>query len=118
MSTLTPNSMLLGTTRPAELRDWYRRTLAPEHSGEGPIDLGGFLLVIDRRADLAAKNDQPGRMILNFHVDDFAAVEARLQAEGVEWIAPAEDRTSGRFATFADPDGNYLQIIQFFAEHP
>ena len=24
----------------------------------------------------------------------------------------AEDRPSGRFATFRDPDGNYLQLIQ------
>lgn len=52
-------------------------------------------------------------MILNFHVDDFDAVEAQLQAAGVEWLVPAADRPSGRFGTFADPDGNYLQIIQF-----
>jgi len=52
-------------------------------------------------------------MILNFHVDDFDAIEAQLQAAGVEWLVPAEDRPSGRFATFTDPDGNYLQIIQF-----
>jgi predicted enzyme related to lactoylglutathione lyase len=55
-------------------------------------------------------------MILNFHVDDFDAVEARLRAAGVDWIAPATDRPAGRFATFADPDGTYLQIIQFAKE--
>ncbi|GAA1559399.1 hypothetical protein GCM10009789_10980 [Kribbella sancticallisti] len=52
-------------------------------------------------------------MILNFHVDDFDAVEAQLQAAGVAWLTPVADRPSGRFGTFADPDGNYLQIIQF-----
>jgi predicted enzyme related to lactoylglutathione lyase len=52
-------------------------------------------------------------MILNFHVDDFDAVEAQLQAAGVDWLTPVADRPSGRFGTFADPDGNYLQIIQF-----
>ena len=106
-------SILLGTTRPVELRDWYRRTLAPEHDGEGPIDIGGFLLVIDKREDIGPKNDEPGRMILNVHVDDFATVETRLRDAGVDWIALPEDRPSGRFATFTDPDGNYLQIIQF-----
>jgi predicted enzyme related to lactoylglutathione lyase len=116
MTTPRPGSILLGTTRPAELRDWYRRALAPDHEGDGGIDLGGFLLVIDQRDDVAAKNDEPGRMILNFHVDDFDAVEARLRAAGVDWIAPATDRPAGRFATFADPDGNYLQIIQFAKE--
>jgi uncharacterized glyoxalase superfamily protein PhnB len=52
-------------------------------------------------------------MILNFHVDDFDAVEAQLRAAGVDWITPVADRASGRFGTFEDPDGNYLQIIQF-----
>jgi predicted enzyme related to lactoylglutathione lyase len=112
MTTLEPRSFLLGTTRPAELRDWYRKALAPDHEGDGAFDFGGFLLIIDRRDDVDAKNAQPGRMILNFHVDDFDAVEARLRALDVEWIAPAEERPAGRFATFADPDGNYLQIIQ------
>src|SRR5690349_11022097 len=106
-------SLLLGTNRPSELRDWYRRVLAPGHKGHGPIDLGGFLLVIQPREDVAPKNDEPGRVILNFHVEDFHAVEAQLRAAGVEWIAPAEERGSGWFATFADPDGNYLQIIKF-----
>jgi hypothetical protein len=67
MATPAPGSILLGTTRPAELRDWYCRVLAPEHKGDGPIDLGGFMLVIDQRDDVDVKNNEPGRMILNFH---------------------------------------------------
>jgi uncharacterized glyoxalase superfamily protein PhnB len=113
MMTLKPGSILLGTTQPRELRDWYRRALAPAHEGEGPIDLGGFLLVIEHRDDVDAKNNEPGRMILNLHVDDFDAVEAHLRAAGVDWLVPVANRPSGRFGTFADPDGNYLQIIQF-----
>lgn len=113
MTTPKPGSILLGTTRPEELRAWYRSALAPDYSGEGPIDLGGFLLVIEGRDDVDAKNEQPGRFILNFHVDDFDAVEAQLRAAGVEWAFPVADRPSGRFGTFADPDGNLLQIIQF-----
>ncbi|MFI0371702.1 VOC family protein [Actinomadura sp. 1N219] len=111
---ITPKagSILLGTTRPAELRDWYRKALAPEHEGDGPIDLGGILLVIDQRDDVDTKNNEPGRTILNFHVDDFDAVEAQLRAAEVDWVAPVADRPAGRFGTFADPDGNYLQIIQ------
>lgn len=107
------SSILLGTTRPAELKEWYRKALAPDYNGEGPINLGGFLLVIENRDDVDAKNNEPGRMILNFHVDDFDAVEAQLRAAGVEWLFPVADRPSGRFGTFTDPDGNYLQIIQF-----
>ena len=113
MTTPQLSSILLGTTQPAELREWYRKALAPDYNGEGPISLGGFLLVIEQRDDVAAKNEEPGRMILNFHVDDFDAVEAQLQAAGVGWLTHVADRPSGRFGTFVDPDGNYLQIIQF-----
>lgn len=113
MITPKPSSILLGTTNPEELKAWYTKALAPEYKGEGPIDMGGFLLVIEKRDDVEPKNNQPGRFILNFHVDDFDAVEAQLKAAGVEWLTPVADRPSGRFGTFADPDGNYLQIIQF-----
>jgi hypothetical protein len=109
MTTLKPGSMLLGTTRPAEMRAWYIKALAPEFTGEGAIDLGGFLLVIDGRDDVETKNNEPGRAIINFHFD---AVSAQLNAAGVEWIS-VEDRAKGKFGTFADPDGNYLQIIEW-----
>jgi hypothetical protein len=33
-------------------------------------------------------------------------------AELVEWISVA-DRAKGTFGTFTDPDGNYLQIIEW-----
>jgi catechol 2,3-dioxygenase-like lactoylglutathione lyase family enzyme len=112
MTTLKPGSMLLGTTRPAELRAWYAAALAPGSAGGGAIDLGGFLLVIDGRDDVGAKNGEPGRTIVNFHVEDFDAVAAQLDAAGAEWIS-VEDRPNGRFGTFADPDGNYLQIIEW-----
>ena len=112
MTTLKPSSLLLGTTRPAELRAWYIRTLAPEFTGDGAIDLGGFLVAIDERDDVEAKTAEPARAIINFDVDDFEAERARLTAAGVEWISVA-DREHGKFGTFTDPDGNYLQIIEW-----
>jgi predicted enzyme related to lactoylglutathione lyase len=113
MSTPKLGSLLLGTTRPEELRAWYRAALARDHEGDGPIDVGGFLLVIDGRDDVGETSVEPGRMVLNFHVDDFDAIEAQLRSAGVEWLEPVAERPSGRFGTFVDPDGNYLQVIQF-----
>jgi catechol 2,3-dioxygenase-like lactoylglutathione lyase family enzyme len=112
MSTFRLGSIILGTSRPEEMREWYRKVLAPEWSGGGPIDFGGVVLAIDPRDELEPKNATPGRTILNFHVDDFDAVEAQLRAAGVEWLGPVVDRPLGRFGTFLDPDGNYLQIIK------
>jgi predicted enzyme related to lactoylglutathione lyase len=112
MHALKPGSILLGSAQPARLNDWYRTTIAPDQTDDGPIDLGGVLLIIEHRDDVEAKTLEPGRMILNFHAEDFDVVEARLRAAGVDWLGPVADRPAGRFGTFVDPDGNYLQIIQ------
>jgi hypothetical protein len=56
-----PGSILLGTRDRTALREWYIAALAPDHTSEGPIDLGGFLLVIDEREDVSATNPEPGR---------------------------------------------------------
>jgi hypothetical protein len=106
-------SILLGSTNAQALREWYQRAIAPDYTGEGPISVGPILLVIDQRSDVDATNSQPGRFILNFHVDDIDAIESRLRDVNVKWIAPIEERPAGRFGTFADPDGNYLQVIKF-----
>lgn len=117
--TTTPTlaSLLLGTTDPDRLKAWYRAAFAPDHTGDGPIDLGGFGVVIERRDDVDDKSTEPGRMILNFHVDDIDALAAQLDAAGVQWLVPVEDRSFARVGTFVDPDGNLLQLIQFAEGH-
>jgi predicted enzyme related to lactoylglutathione lyase len=69
-------------------------------------------VLIDRRADIAPAAVEPGRVIVNLHVGDIRAAAARLDAAGVEWMVRPELRTDAWFATFADPDGNVLQLIE------
>lgn len=69
--------------------------------------------MIEHRDDVDAKACEPGRIVLNLHVDDFDKTAAQLQAVGVSWPVPLADRPAGRFGIFADIDGNYVQIIQF-----
>jgi predicted enzyme related to lactoylglutathione lyase len=119
----TPNlgSILLGTTDPRRLRDWYATALTPDRAGEGFTEVsptmfaftfGDTALMIDGRTDVADKNPEPGRVILNFHVDDARATAAHLNDVGVTWLVELEEREGGLFGTLIDPDGNYIQIIQ------
>ncbi|HVM33891.1 MAG TPA: VOC family protein [Actinomycetota bacterium] len=116
MSQSTLNSILLSSTDPERLHGWYAAALAPE--GDEQVDgyrvlkFGGFYVLIDNRNDITDKNPEPGRVILNFDVDDARAVAARLDDIGVSWLAELEDREGSLFATAIDPDGNYVQIIQ------
>ena len=113
MTTTTIGSILVGSTDPDRLRAWYRAAFAPDQPEQGPLTVGGVLLVFDGRTDVADKNPEPARTIVNFHVEDAQAIETHLNAVGVTWFAELERRPSGWFATLLDPDGNYVQIIEF-----
>jgi predicted enzyme related to lactoylglutathione lyase len=109
-------SMLLSSTDPERLSAWYAAALDPSDksdvNGYRVLKFGEFHLVIDSRDDVSDKNPEPGRVILNFDVEDARAVAARMDQAGVTWLAEPEDRDGTLFATAIDPDGNYVQIIQ------
>jgi predicted enzyme related to lactoylglutathione lyase len=115
------NSVLLASTDPGRLRDWYVTGLEPAENadldGYRILTFGGFYLMIDKRADVGDRNPEPGRMILNFDVPDARGVVARLEKLGTSWVASLEDRDGSLFATAIDPDGNYVQVIQLSEEH-
>jgi len=55
----------------------------------------------------------PGGATAVFQVDDLDAAKAGLGAKGVEFGHEAEVKGFARFASFTDPDGNTLQIIEY-----
>lgn len=118
MSGPTVNSMLLSSTRPERLRDWYAEAFAtkvdrtPGDPGYDVLDFNGFYVMIDRRDDIGDTNPQPGRMFLNVETDDARSAAARIDKLGIGWLAPLEDREGSWFGTAIDPDGNYVQIVQ------
>ena len=113
MATTALGSILFGSADPVHLRSWYRAAFAPDQPDQGPLNVGGVLLVFERRTDVANKNPEPGRMIVNFHVEDAHEAQAHLNSLGVTWLAELERRPSGWFASLLDPDGSYVQIIEF-----
>jgi predicted enzyme related to lactoylglutathione lyase len=121
MSGPTLASMLLSSADPDRLGAWYAAAVTP--ADDARVDTyrilryGEFHLMIDRRDDVGPANPEPGRMILNFDVEDARAVVSRLDEMGVTWLAPLEDRDGSLFATAVDPDGNYVQFIQISEEH-
>jgi hypothetical protein len=113
MTTTAVGSILVGSTDPDRLRSWYRAAFAPDQPERGPLNVGGVLLVFEKRTDVADKNPEPARSIVNFHVGDARETETHLNSVGVTWLAELERRASGWFATLLDPDGSYVQIIEF-----
>jgi predicted enzyme related to lactoylglutathione lyase len=115
------DSMLLASTNPDRLHAWYAGALDPEEDTKVDqyrvLKFGGFHVLIDTRDDISDRNPEPGRVVVNFDVADARAIAARMDELGTTWVAELEDRDGSLFATAADPDGNYVQIIQLSDEH-
>ncbi|MGV9826737.1 VOC family protein [Gordonia sp. NPDC003429] len=126
MATATISSMLLSSDDPKRLAQWYARAFeaelmsvpgAPDGEGYTIVDLDGFALMLDTRADVSGAKPQGARAILNVEVDDPVATAGRLDALGAEWVSPLEDRDGNHFGTVADPDGNWVQILRLSDAH-
>lgn len=108
--------LVLGSEDPERLGAWYRAAFAPSAEPGTVVMVGGNRLIFDRRDDLEQSAREPGRILINFYVDDIEAVAAHLRSLGVtQWIRPVEEFGPGRIATVADPAGNYVQIVELTA---
>jgi catechol 2,3-dioxygenase-like lactoylglutathione lyase family enzyme len=55
----------------------------------------------------------PLRIMLLLRVDDIQATSTRLRAQGVTFLRePEQEPWGGWIATFTDPDGNVVQLLQ------
>ena len=114
------NSVLLNITseNPERMAEFYTKVLKLKPNpmiGEGAFDLNdGTVLHIDGHSDTKGKSKEPHRMLINFFVPDLKSEQARLKGEGVEFIREeGREEWGGVISTFLDPDGNYLQLIEF-----
>lgn len=89
----------------------------PDENRESTLIMGPVELVFDNHSEIAGISPQPARIILNLFVDDLAAEQARIESHGVTFIRSAgREYWGGVFSTFADPDGNYVQLVEFRPE--
>ena len=116
---VTVGGAIIHSEQPERLRDWYARAFAAGPDDQGPVadtgyavQLGEHYFLFFPHEDVSGKAKEPARMIINFIVDDAPAVASRLDGLGVEWVRPLDRGGPGFIGTVADPDGNYVQIIQ------
>lgn len=77
------------------------------------FDLGGARFNIGRHSQVSGPAADPYRVMINLGTDDIHAAHERLRSGGVEFIRPPErEHWGGWVATFRDPDGNILQLLQ------
>ncbi|GMU40561.1 MAG: hypothetical protein AMXMBFR23_14270 [Chloroflexota bacterium] len=70
-------------------------------------------LILSVHDGVRGRSTEPERVMFNFLVPDIQATVARLTAAGVAFRRlPAQEEWGGWVATFQDPDGNTLQLMQ------
>ena len=109
--------VVIWTDNLASMTQFYRDTLGfPVHS-ERPyfvaFEWGAMRFSIGLHSEISGQALDPRRVMINLATSDIQALHARLTAAGVQFIRPPErEHWGGWVATFADPDGNTLQLLQ------
>jgi predicted enzyme related to lactoylglutathione lyase len=111
------NSILIGSEDPGALVEYYTKVLgAPAFSDSGYTawQIGSGWVTVGPHSEVKGKNPAPGRIIWNIETKDVAGDFARMKAAGATVIAEPysfEGSAGSSIATFADPDGNYFQLM-------
>ena len=116
-------SVLLFTTpeRFAKMRAFYLETVGLVPSADRGMRVAfdwksGDLrtrLILSTHDGVDGTTGDPYRIMINFQVDDIRAVAKRLTGAGVDFIRPpSQEAWGGWIATFDDPDGNLIQLLQ------
>lgn len=109
--------VIVWTDRFDAMLRFYRDTLGLEPRGVkasfANFAWGGFRLSVAAHDGVRGPARDPLRVMVNLSVADIHAAHRRLEARGVAFSrTPERERWGGWVATFADPDGNTLQLLQ------
>src|SRR5262245_59640744 len=115
MTTPPLGSLLVGSSNVEQMKEWYRKAFDTKENDMGAFQLGSVQFFIEAHTEVSGPTKEPARVIINFDVEDARALEAQINEAGANWIRPVEQAAFGLIGTVADPDGNYLQIIQWGA---
>jgi catechol 2,3-dioxygenase-like lactoylglutathione lyase family enzyme len=90
--------------------------LRPRSDREGFVNFewGRLRLTLHLHDRVRGPAADPDRVLLNFEVADLAAWHRQLEAAGTPCLRmPSPEPWGGEVATYSDPDGNLIQLIQF-----
>lgn len=118
---LSFSSLLVSSGDAAKLADFYRKVLGAEpvmeDSGYVGFQVGATFLTIGPHDGVSGSNPNPERILINFETGDVRGEFERIRALGARVVAEPysmDEAQTGWIATFADPDGNYFQLMSPF----
>lgn len=115
---LNLNSIMLGTSQIKEMAAFYEKVFARKADmvdGEWHgWQVGSAFLTIGTHSEVKGQAKEPQRIILNLETKEIKEEFERIKATGatvVKELYGMEGEEGMQIATFADPDGNYFQLM-------
>lgn len=114
---LNLNSLLVYSDNPKKLADFYTKVFGKKADMDDG-DYKGFLvgncfITFGKHDKIKGKNKSPERIMINFEAKDVRREFIRIEKLGAKVIAKPYTMGDDDYwiATFADPDGNYFQLM-------
>ncbi len=115
-------TLMLGTDQPEAMARFYGEILGLERVAKfrDPVfaAAGGFIRILDH-SQITGPTLEPARMQINLFVDDVASEYARARAADPSMRVqrePERESWGGVVATLLDPDGNFVQLLEYLAD--
>jgi hypothetical protein len=70
-------------------------------------------VTLGTHSDVKGNNQDAARHMVGLRSTDVRADVAALKSKGVEFIDEVQDFDNVTVSTFKDPEGNYVQLVQF-----
>jgi predicted enzyme related to lactoylglutathione lyase len=113
------NSIMIGTSQPKLLGEFYQKVFGrdPDMHEENSYygwQVGESFFNVGEHSEITGPSKEPQRLIVNLETADIKTEFERIKATGatvVKELYEMEGMPGMQIATFADPDGNYFQLM-------
>jgi predicted enzyme related to lactoylglutathione lyase len=119
------NSLLIFSEKPESLAAFYKHVFQTdpiwEAEGYTTFAVGNGAITIGPHSEVHGRNQDSARIMFNLETEEVEKEFERIKNLGVHIIkepyGPEETGGEGLIATFADPDGNYFQLMSPMPEN-
>jgi predicted enzyme related to lactoylglutathione lyase len=109
------NSIAIGSDKPKALAEFYKKVFKKAADWEDGDwygwQVGSTYLHIGPHSEVKGKAKEPQRVMFNFEAKQVKREFTRIKDLGAKVIKEPYDMEGMWVATFADPDGNYFQLM-------
>lgn len=112
---LNLNSIMVGSAQVEVLAEFYEKVFQKKadmvEGGWYGWSVGNCFFSVGEHSEVKGEAKEPQRMILNLETKDVKEEFERIKELGGKVIKEPYEMGGAWIATFADPDGNYFQLM-------